>query len=157
MPEKGMHVDFSIESTIGQAIDVYLVQRDEPSFLSKHHAVEENYNLIDWTKKCFQNYTNFRGRARRKEFWLFYLTIMIVSICTQTIDAKVDSNGLFNILWNIMTLIPLLSAGARRLHDTGRSGWWQLLILTFIGIIPLIIFLASETKPENNKWGVPAK
>ncbi|MEG2723987.1 MAG: DUF805 domain-containing protein, partial [Acinetobacter sp.] len=50
-----------------------------------------------------------------------------------------------------------LAVGARRLHDVNRSGWWMLIAFTIIGLIPLFIWSVSETKPESNKWGQPAK
>lgn len=157
-PRKGMYVDFAIEPTTGQAISIYLVKEVQGSFFSNKIDSEHNYNIIDWTKKCFENYINFSGRARRKEFWFFYLATVIVAILAQIIDSIIRSNvGVVNLLWNLATFIPVFAAGARRLHDIGRSGWWQLLILTVIGIIPLVIFWATDTKQENNEWGKPAK
>ena len=61
--------------------------------------------------------------------------------------------GPINTIVNLILAIPILSVGARRLHDTNRSGWWQLLILTIVGYIPLIIWLASEGKKKKNKFG----
>jgi len=54
-------------------------------------------------------------------------------------------------------LIPNIAAGARRLHDVGKSGWWQLILFTIIGIIPLIIWMASEGTKKNNSHGKPIK
>lgn len=157
-PQKGMYVDFAIEPTTGNAVSIYLALQTQTPFTPKIDNPEEQYTIIDWTKKCFENYANFSGRARRKEFWLFYLALIIVGIVAQIIDILIHSNmGIVNLLWNLATFIPILAAGARRLHDTGRSGWWQLLVFTIIGIIPLVIFWASDTKQENNKWGQPAK
>lgn len=59
-----------------------------------------------------------------------------------------------NILFLVIA-VPQISAGTRRLHDTGRSGWWQLLSFTLIGLIPLIIWLAQEGSKEPNKYGEP--
>jgi len=54
--------------------------------------------------------------------------------------------------------IPSLAVAVRRLHDTGRSGWWFLIaLIPLIGTILLIVWLATETKQETNKWGQPAK
>jgi uncharacterized membrane protein YhaH (DUF805 family) len=50
---------------------------------------------------------------------------------------------------NLVLLLPVLSVGSRRLHDIGRSGWWQLIMLTVIGIILLIIWWATNTKQEE--------
>ena len=57
-----------------------------------------------------------------------------------------------NLLFLVIA-IPQISAGSRRLHDTGRSGWWQLLSFTVIGLIPLIIWLAQDGNKEANKYG----
>ncbi|WP_413350583.1 DUF805 domain-containing protein [Acinetobacter zhairhuonensis] len=69
-------------------------------------------------------------------------------------DAGIDAiSGLLSLFF----LLPSLAVGARRLHDVNRSGWWMLLALTIIGLIPLLIWAVSETKPESNQWGEPAK
>ena len=60
-------------------------------------------------------------------------------------------------LLSLAFLLPTLAVGARRLHDVNRSGWWMLIAFTIIGLIPLFIWSVSETKPESNKWGQPAK
>lgn len=60
-------------------------------------------------------------------------------------------------LLNLALFLPSLAVGARRLHDVGRSGWWQLLAFTVIGLIPLIIWWATDTKQEQNKYGAPAR
>lgn len=118
---------------------------------------EENYSSIDWFVKCLTNYANFSGRARRKEFWFFMLFCVILGIISEVIDAVLGTKPLVNGLLNLALLLPSLAVGARRLHDIGRSGWWQLLVLTGIGIILLIIWWASDTKKENNEYGAPAK
>ncbi|WP_227431055.1 DUF805 domain-containing protein [Psychrobacter sp. I-STPA6b] len=127
------------------------------------YAEEEGYNLIDWTKKCLQNYANFNGRARRQEYWFFYLAQviinfvlgMILGILSGVIGA--DMSWVVNII-GLAFALPTFAVGARRLHDIGKSGWWQLLwLVLIIGWIPLIIWLATDTKPEHNKWGAPAR
>ena len=60
-------------------------------------------------------------------------------------------------LQSLVLLLPSLAVGARRLHDIGRSGWWQLLIFTVIEIIPLIVWWASDTSPTDNKYGKPTR
>ncbi len=160
-PARGIRVDFAVDDSTGQAVAVYRAlgndQRHQSLSQSSNHQDEENFNLVDWTKKCFSNYANFTGRARRKEFWYFYLATILIGLVVQLFDAILDSDPLLIGIWNLAIFLPVFAAGARRLHDTGRSGWWQLLVITVIGVIPLIIFLALDTKPENNKWGAPAK
>ena len=164
-PSRGEHVDFNID-TAGNATEIYIVVDQNPIIqnlsqqldkISNLNQSEEQFNMIDWFVKCLKNYVTFDGRARRKEFWFFILVSFILGIIVQMIDAILGTHQTLNGLLNLALLLPSLAVGSRRLHDTNRSGWWQLLILTIIGIIPLIIWWASDTKQENNQWGQPAK
>ena len=107
---------------------------------------------------CFKKYFVFDGRAKRSEFWWFFLFCFLVGIVTAFSDVVVlgytwEQYGPINTIAQLGVFIPSLSVGARRLHDTNRSGWWQLLILTIVGIILLIVWLASEGKKQKNKFG----
>lgn len=89
-------------------------------------------------KVCFTKYADFNGRASRPEYWWFVLFTILVGAA-----LSVVSQGL-SVIFNLGTLLPSLAAGARRLHETGRSGWWQLLwLVPLLGWIVLIIFLAQ--------------
>ncbi|MGE8558140.1 DUF805 domain-containing protein [Acinetobacter sp.] len=165
-PARGDRVDFDIDSTTGNATQIFtaLTPRNpihnisqQLDKISDQNKAEEQFNMIDWFVKCLKNYVVFEGRARRKEFWFFVLVSVILGIMVQMMDAILGTHQTLNGLLNLALLFPSLAVGARRLHDTNRSGWWQLLILTVIGIIPLIIWWASGTKRENNPWGQPAK
>ncbi|ENW32011.1 DUF805 domain-containing protein [Acinetobacter lwoffii] len=165
-PSRGDRVDF-IVNTAGEASEVYLTSGSSiylgekiSSQLGKYSNLdqaEENYSSIDWFVKCLTNYANFSGRARRKEFWFFMLFCVILGIVTEVIDTVLGTKPLVNSLLNLALLVPSLAVGARRLHDVGRSGWWQLLTLTVIGILVLIWWWATETKQQNNEYGAPAK
>jgi len=99
-------------------------------------------------KTCFSKYADFNGRAVRSEYWWFALFIVLVSMGLGIISEIVS--GLFSLA----VLIPSIAAAARRLHDTNRSGWWQLIALVpFIGWIIIIVFLAQEGKAEDNQYG----
>jgi uncharacterized membrane protein YhaH (DUF805 family) len=92
---------------------------------------------------CFRKYADFSGRATRSEYWWFFLFIIVVSLATSYVSSALS--GLFSLA----TLLPSIAAAARRLHDTNRSGWWQLIVLVpVVGIIVLIVFLAQEGKAE---------
>lgn len=101
---------------------------------------------------CMSKFFNFNGRASRPEYWWFYLFTLLLSWGA----ILVDRTQVVSMLINVVFLLPALAAGARRLHDTNRSGWWQLIILTIIGIIPLIIWLASKGSDQENQYGSPA-
>ena len=168
-PTRSMSVDFDVDAT-GQAVQIYLAQGQgfsqftqnvEQQFqgVIKDHdnKDEEAYGMVDWCIKCLKNYANFSGRARRKEYWFFVLGSIIVGFLLGIIGGILRLGDTLGLLLNLALFVPSLAVAARRLHDTNRSGWWQLISLTIIGIIPLIIWLASETKPETNQWGKPAK
>ena len=102
-------------------------------------------------KVCFSKYADFGGRATRSEYWWFFLFILLVSA-----GASLFSNTL-SALFSLATLLPSIAAATRRLHDTNRSGWWQLIILVpVIGLIVLIVFLAQEGKTEASTPSIAA-
>jgi uncharacterized membrane protein YhaH (DUF805 family) len=91
---------------------------------------------------CFQKYADFTGRAGRSEYWWFVLFIVLVSLALAIVSQALS--GIFSLA----TLVPSIAAGTRRLHDTHRSGWWQLICLVpVVGVIVLIVFLAQKSKP----------
>lgn len=100
---------------------------------------------------CFTKYVDFSGRASKPEFWWFYLFTVLLS----WVAIIVDSSEVLYAVVSLGLMLPTLAAGARRLHDTGRSGWWWLLAFTIIGIIPLIIWWASKGSDQNNEYGSP--
>ena len=115
------------------------------------------FDFTDQTITCFKKYSTFKGRAQRKEYWYFYLFTFIVSVLTYFIDVSIfrknpDGILFINAFFSMLTFLPSIAAGCRRLHDVNKSGWWQLISLTVIGIIPLIIWLASKPVKENNKF-----
>ena len=105
---------------------------------------------------CMGKYATFEGRASRSEFWWFYLFTVLVSLAANWVGLVVlgDSMGLATLA-NLLLLLPILAVEVRRLHDTGRSGWWLLLVFTGIGIIVLIVWWASEGQPDDNDYGPP--
>ncbi|MGN1172458.1 MAG: DUF805 domain-containing protein [Muribaculaceae bacterium] len=92
--------------------------------------------------RAFNNYANFNGRASRSEYWWFALFNFILG-CIPFV----------NILAGLALLIPSLALGARRLHDTGRSGWWLLLALIPFGAIVLLVFFCQDSQPMPNEYG----
>ncbi|MGN6388959.1 MAG: DUF805 domain-containing protein [Burkholderiaceae bacterium] len=93
---------------------------------------------------CFVKYADFRGRASRSEFWWWSLFTLVVGVSLATISDRL------NLAFTLATLLPGCAVTARRLHDTGHSGWLQLLwLVPILGWIPLIIWCAQEGKGER--------
>jgi uncharacterized membrane protein YhaH (DUF805 family) len=106
-----------------------------------------------WSK-----YAVFSGRARRSEFWFAQLFLLLVSFAIAIVFPGEGNNSAATNLWALATLIPSLSIGARRLHDTGRSGknlFWLLLVI--VGWIILLVYLLEDSKPGANEYGEPVK
>jgi uncharacterized membrane protein YhaH (DUF805 family) len=102
------------------------------------------------TQRCISKYVDFSGRAPRSEYWWFYLTVMaaffIASMISETLGA----------LMILGLLLPNLAVSVRRLHDTGKSGWWMLVgLIPFVGPILLIVWLATEGQRQANLYGPP--
>ena len=100
---------------------------------------------------CMGKYVDFNGRASRPEYWWFYLFTVLLSWGS----LIVDHSGIVSGIVNLALLLPTLSAAARRLYDTNRSGWWMLIAFTIVGLIPLIIWLASKGNDQANEYGNP--
>jgi uncharacterized membrane protein YhaH (DUF805 family) len=104
----------------------------------------------------FHNYVGFSGRASRSEFWFWILFTVLVGIVATVVDVSVLSSKiqLISSIWSLVTFLPSLAMGVRRLHDTDRSGWWWLLVLIpLIGIIVLIVFWCFEGTRGSNRFG----
>jgi len=92
-------------------------------------------------RTCFSKYVDFNGVASRSEFWWFVLFVLLANLVLSWISPTLS------YIFGLAVLLPELAVGARRLHDTGRSGWWQLLLLIpIIGLIVLIVFWVQESK-----------
>lgn len=118
---------------------------------------------IDAVRSVLQQYATFTGRARRAEFWWFVLFFMLVQLATVTVDsalisAGVESIGLVNLAATFALLLPYVAVSVRRLHDTGRSGWWYLITLVpIVGAIVFLVFAAQDSVPAPNQYGPSPK
>lgn len=98
-------------------------------------------------KLCFQKYADFNGRAKRPEFWWFALFMFLASLILGIVSSMLS--GLFSLT----VIVPSLAVGARRLHDIGRSGWWQLIwLVPVIGWIILIYWCVQEGDAATNEY-----
>jgi uncharacterized membrane protein YhaH (DUF805 family) len=97
--------------------------------------------IVDAVKACFRKYADFSGRATRTEYWWFFLAVLLGSAVAWLISLRIYT------LFSVVTLLPMIAVGARRLHDTNRSGWWQLLALVPFGVVVPLILLAQRSTP----------
>lgn len=110
---------------------------------------------MNWYLKVIKNYAVFTGRARRKEYWMFFLFNMIISICIGIIEGilsegRTDVMFLGNI-YSLAVLLPSLAVAVRRMHDVGKSGWYML--------IPIynLILAVTEGERGTNEYGPDPK
>jgi uncharacterized membrane protein YhaH (DUF805 family) len=113
---------------------------------------------MEWYVAVLNKYAQFSGRSRRKEYWFFVLFNIIISIGLTIVDRILglggSSWGLLSGLYTLFVLIPSIAVGVRRLHDTGRSGWWLLIaFIPILGAIALLVFMASDSEPGTNQYG----
>lgn len=115
---------------------------------------------MDWFVRALQKYTVLNGRAQRAEYWyftLFYFLIFIALIILDVITGLYDEEsgyGLFSTIAMLALLVPSITVGVRRLHDTGRSGWWLLIsLIPLAGALVLLYFLVLDSHPGENQYG----
>ncbi len=102
---------------------------------------------------ALRHYADFQGRIRRKAYWMFILFYLIIYVVLSVVDGMMGSM-LLSGLFAIGMLVPSIAMAARRLHDTGRSGWWQLIaLLPIIGGLILLIFLIQDSQQGENDYG----
>lgn len=115
---------------------------------------------MKWYFKCWQQYADFSGRARRKEYWMFVLFNAIVAFVISFILGLIA--GLTGIaalvylsyIYTLAVLIPSLAVCVRRLHDVGKSGWMYLIcLIPVVGWIWLIVLFCTDSQKGSNKWG----
>jgi uncharacterized membrane protein YhaH (DUF805 family) len=117
---------------------------------------------VNWYFAVLGKYAEFDGRARRKEYWMFTLISFVVSIL---IGFGVGFVGgmlgldqtmitILTFAYSVAVLIPSLAVSVRRLHDTGRSGWWLLIVLVpIIGAVVLLVFSIQDSEQGTNAYG----
>lgn len=102
---------------------------------------------------AFKNYVNFKGRARRKEYWMFVLFNFIVAFVLGIIDGLIGITVLSTI-YSLAVIIPSLALCFRRLHDIGKSGAWILIgLIPLVGEIILLVFFCTDSQAGENQYG----
>jgi len=119
---------------------------------------------MNWYLKCLKQYTDFSGRARRKEYWMFTLFNLIFIIVAMILDNVLGLTagelpyGVFYFLYALAVLIPGLAVAVRRLHDVGKSGWMILIaLIPLIGAIWLLVLMLTDSNSGENQYGVNPK
>ncbi|AUP79151.1 DUF805 domain-containing protein [Flavivirga eckloniae] len=104
---------------------------------------------MNWYLKVLKQYATFTGRARRKEYWMFFLFNIIISygIMFIAIGLEMPSLSILSSIYSLAVLIPGIAVGVRRMHDAGKSGWFLL--------IPIynLILACTDSEAGSNKWG----
>lgn len=125
---------------------------------------------MKWFIKAFRQYADFSGRASRQEFWMFVLFNLLFAMAWAFVSGLLT--GLFGgsfdqesrlifmykliAIYYAVTAVPAMAVGVRRLHDTGRSGWWMLIgLVPLVGGIWLIVLMCSDDNPGDNRYGSP--
>lgn len=115
---------------------------------------------MNWFLVALKKYATFSGRAQRAEYWYFFLFYILIFIGLSIIDGITGSfsgesgMGLLGGLMSLALLIPSIAVGVRRLHDTGRSGWWLLIaLIPLVGAIVLIVFTVQDSEAGTNAYG----
>ncbi len=114
---------------------------------------------MNWYVEVLKKYADFNGRARRSEFWMFTLISTIISIILYLIDKRIMPNSgvqVLNTLYSLAVLVPSLAVSVRRLHDTGRSGWWILVnVIPILGQLVYLVFLIQDSQGANQYGSSP--
>ena len=118
---------------------------------------------MEWYVKVLKNYFVFSGRARRKEYWMFALINLVISIVLSLVDTGIGTlneatgYGLLSGIYTLAVFIPSIAVSVRRLHDTNHSGWWLFLaLIPLLGALFLLIVFCFDSK-EDNEYGPNAK
>lgn len=113
---------------------------------------------MNWYLEVLKKYAVFNGRARRKDYWMFFLFNIIIAFVLGFVEGLVGGPGVIGLLYSLSVLIPGIAVSVRRLHDTERSGWWLLIaFVPIIGAIVLLVFMVQDSKSGQNQYGANPK
>ena len=126
-------------------------------------------SFAEAVKSFWSNYTMFKGRSRRTEYWFIQLFLILTNLAAAAIDlalmeGDVDrfiangGGGIVGLIWILVTILPALAVLVRRLHDTGRSGWSALIgLVPLVGGVVLFVFSVLDSTAGENQYGTPVK
>ena len=102
---------------------------------------------MNWYLEVLKKYAVFSGRARRKEYWMFFLFNLIIAFVLGFVEGLAGGPGVLGNLYALAVLIPGIAVGVRRMHDTDHSGWWLLLPIVNL------VFLVQDSQQGDNRFG----
>ena len=117
---------------------------------------------MNWYLKVLKQYADFNGRARRKEYWMFFLFHIIALFVALAIDVAIGTGlneggspvGFIYAIYAFGTFIPTIAVVVRRLHDVGKSGWWYFIaFVPIIGGIWLLVLMCTDSEDGTNEYG----
>jgi uncharacterized membrane protein YhaH (DUF805 family) len=120
-------------------------------------------------KTFWSRYATFKGRSRRSEYWFIQLFLFLTNLAAAAIDLVLmngdverfianGGGGIVGLIWILVTIVPALAVLVRRLHDTGKSGWWVLIgFVPLVGAIVLLVFTVLDSDGGENKHGPSPK
>lgn len=115
--------------------------------------------LVDWWKAVvLRRYAKFDGRARPREYWMFALAGVLISIVGSILSVALGDAGnavdVLMVVYSLAVIVPSIAVGVRRLHDIDRSGWWLLIgLIPLVGAIVLLVFAVQGGTPGHNRFG----
>jgi uncharacterized membrane protein YhaH (DUF805 family) len=120
-------------------------------------------------RSFWSNYSKFKGRSRRSEYWWIQLFLVLTNLAVAAIDLALmngdverfianGGGGIVGLIWILVTIVPALAVLVRRLHDIGRSAWWLLIgLVPFVGTIVLLVFTVLDSAHGENTYGTSLK
>ncbi|WP_138417267.1 DUF805 domain-containing protein [Aquibacillus sediminis] len=109
---------------------------------------------MQWYLKVIKNYAEFGGRARRTEYWMFTLVNAVIVFLLSMLESIAGIMGIVTFLYSLAVLIPSLAVVVRRLHDSGRTGWWILVsLIPIVGGIVILVFMCLDSEQGDNEYG----
>ena len=116
---------------------------------------------MNWYLEVLRKYAVFDGRARRKEYWMFALFNIIIILALGLVEGLLgigdlggSGYGPLSLIYSLGIILPSVGVAIRRLHDTGRSGWWLLItLIPILGGLVVLVFMILDSQPGSNQYG----
>ena len=136
---------------------ITLQEEQKQKFTKNSYVPQPPLSFNEAVGTCFRKYFDFTGRARGSEYWYFFLFSFLLGIISTILDMNLFGNswedyGPLYLITTVGLFIPSISAATRRLHDSGKSGWWQLLYLTIIGGFFVLFWLIRKGETNENMY-----